>query len=271
MSEWNFFDPASRANLTTVLNRTADEMVALASEPSSWEAPTASGHWQVRDVVGHLVDTTEAYFVSFDAARGLAPAPEAKGLRGMDAHVNAGALRFRELTQDELLQRLAGDRKRIGDIFESLTDEEWNSLLVPHAFMGPLPACFYPVFQLVDYAIHNWDIRRGARHSQVLPADVADLLAPVCFVLWNYTVDLTPYTHPMDIGVRLFGRETTTTAIAVRPEGVTVTPGDISNVDTVINFDPGSFVLTAFGRIDGGCAYGDLEKAERFLNSIFRI
>jgi uncharacterized protein (TIGR03083 family) len=271
MSEWNFFDPASRPNLTRVLNRTADETVALASEPRSWEAPTASGHWQVRDVVGHLVDTTEAYFVSFDAARGLGEAPEAKGLRGMDAHVDAGALRFRDLSQTEVLDRLAGDRKRIDDIFAGLTDEEWGSLLVPHGFMGPLPACFYPVFQLVDYAIHSWDIRRGAGRAQVLPADVAELLAPVCFVLWNYTVDLTPDTEPMDIGVRLHGREVTTTAIAVRPDGVTVTPGDISGVDAVINFDPGSFVLTAFGRIDAGCAYGDLGKADRFLNSIFRI
>jgi uncharacterized protein (TIGR03083 family) len=271
MSEWNFLDPASRANLSTVLNRTADELAVLAAEPGRWEAPTASGHWQVRDVVGHLVDTTEAYFVSFDAARGLAAAPEAKGLRGMDAHVDAGARRFREHTQAELLERLAGDRKRIGDVFETLTDDEWTSLLVPHGYMGPLPACFYPVFQLVDYAIHAWDIRQGAGRSQVLPADVADLLAPVCFVLWNYTVDLTSDTEPMDIGVRLLGREATTTAIAVRPDGVTVTPGNISGVDAVINFDPGSFVLTAFGRIDGGCAYGDLAKADRFLNSIFRI
>jgi uncharacterized protein (TIGR03083 family) len=271
MSELDFFDPAIRANLTAVLNRTADEMVALASDPDVWQAPTASGHWQVRDVVGHLVDTTEAYFVSFDAARGLGAAPEPTGLRGMDAHVDAGAMRFRDHPQSEVLERLAADRKRIGDIFESLTDSEWGSLLVPHGYLGPLPACFYPVFQLVDHAIHSWDIRQGAGRSQVLPYDVAELLAPVCFVLWNYTVDLRPDTEPMDIGIRIFGRETATTAITVRPDAVTVTPGDISGTKAVINFHPGSFVLTAFGRIDAGCAYGDLAVADRFLNAIFRI
>ena len=39
------------------------------SSPDAWEAPTMPPEWQVRDVIGHLVDTTEAYFVGFDAAR----------------------------------------------------------------------------------------------------------------------------------------------------------------------------------------------------------
>src|SRR5690606_27891416 len=67
---WNFMEPASRGHIDRVWRRESEGMLALAADPAVWEAPTGAGHWQVRDVIGHLVDTTEAYFVSFDAARG---------------------------------------------------------------------------------------------------------------------------------------------------------------------------------------------------------
>ena len=28
--------------------------------------------------------------------------------------------------------------------------------MVGHPYMGPVPAMFYPMFQLVDYAVHAW-------------------------------------------------------------------------------------------------------------------
>src|SRR5437870_11078910 len=94
----------------------AATVLALASEPGAWEAPTAAGHWQVRDVVGHLVDTTEGYFRSFDAARGTGQAPEALGVRGMDKHVDAGAQAFRGTSQGELVNRLQTDNAKMMDI-----------------------------------------------------------------------------------------------------------------------------------------------------------
>ena len=48
------------------------------------------------------------------------------------------------------------------DIFEALTEDEWAGLQAPHGYMGPLPAFFYPIFQLVDYAVHGWDVREAA-------------------------------------------------------------------------------------------------------------
>jgi len=271
MSEWVFFNPSSRGNVSSVLNRTADEFVGLISQPETWNAPTASGHWEVCDIAGHLVDTTEGYFVSFDAARGLCPAPEAKGLVGMDGHVDAGARRFRQHSQSEVLDRLAGHRKRITDTFETLTDDEWAGLMVPHGFMGPLPACFYPVFQLVDYAIHSWDIKQGTGRAHALPADTADLLVPVAFVLWNYTVNITPDIVGLDVAVTVSGRNAGTSRIKVGAEGVTVEPGSAEGAQAELSFDPASFVLTAFGRMNAGSASGDLAAADKFLNAIFRV
>lgn len=178
MSSWNFMDHASRDTLLEVMNRAADEFTALVSDPDTWHDPTASGHWQVRDLAGHLVDTIEGYFPGFDAARGRGSAPEPLGLRVMDTHVDKGAQRFRDTPQAEVLERLKADRAKINEIFENLTADEWSSLLVTHPYMGPLPAGFYPAFQLVDWAIHSWDIRQATGRNHVLAADVADLLAP---------------------------------------------------------------------------------------------
>jgi hypothetical protein len=47
-------------------------------------------------------------------------------------------------------------------------------------------------------------------------------------------------------------------------------PGDVSDL-TVIEFDPGSFVLTAFGRSNSGTIRGDRTVADRYLNLFFRI
>ena len=59
-------------------------MFALAGQPGAWDAPTACESWRVKDVIGHLVDTTEGYFRSFETARAAA-APGAFGLPVMHA------------------------------------------------------------------------------------------------------------------------------------------------------------------------------------------
>jgi hypothetical protein len=46
---------------------------------------------------------------------------------------------------------------------------------------------------------------------------------------------------------------------------------DISDLPAVIEFDPGSFVLTAFGRFNGGTVRGNKALADRFLGMFFRI
>jgi hypothetical protein len=40
---------------------------------------------------------------------------------------------------------------------------------------------------------------------------------------------------------------------------------------TALEFDPGSFVLTAFGRSNSGTVRGDAALADRYLNMFFRI
>jgi uncharacterized protein (TIGR03083 family) len=270
VGEWNFMDFASKDNLLRTVREQSDALLALASSPDAWEAPTAAGHWQVRDIIGHLVDTTEGYFTGFDIARSGGTSPEPLGVRGMDKYVDEGALALRGVPQDELLTRLEKDRAEMLSIIEALDEEQWGSFIVPHKYMGPLPACFYPVAQLVDYAVHSWDIREGAGGSHALDGDAADLLVPFCYIVWQSTADCAD-VEPFSIGVRVGGNSGGDTKVSVTSEGVALEPGDISDQPLVLEFDPSSFVLTAMGRINGGTARGDTTLADRYCNLFFRI
>jgi hypothetical protein len=137
--------------------------------------------------------------------------------------------------------------------------------------MGPLPAFFYPAFQLMDYGVHSWDIRQGTGRAHGLSGDAADLLVPFMFVLWQATADPTDVSEPFELGLRLSGRNAGEHRVRISSEGVTFEPGSVDDLGTVIEFDPGSFVLTAFGRSNAGTIRGDTDVADRYLNLFFRI
>lgn len=271
MGEWNFMAHESKDNLLRVLQQEAGGLFALAGAPGVWESPTAAGHWEVRDVVGHLVDTTEGYFRSFDAARGSGQASEALGVRGMDQHVDAGALAFRGTPQGELVDRLQGDFAKMVGMFEALTADDWGGLMVPHPYMGPIPAFFYPIFQLVDFTVHAWDIREGLGTNHGLSGDAADLLVPLNFIVWSATHNCGADTEPFSLGVRVTGRNGGDTKLVVGPEGLTSEPADIEGCPAILEFDPGTLILTAYQRMNAGTSRGDLAVIERFRNLFFKI
>jgi uncharacterized protein (TIGR03083 family) len=272
MGEWQFLDPSSRHNLVDAATRESEGFYELASDPDRWEAPTGAGHWQLRDVVGHLVDTTETYFIGFDTARGNGEGPENLGLPDMATLVDKGAQAFRGTPQDELIARARSARQRFNGIVDELTDDQWAGMMVPHKYMGPLPAAFYPLFQLVDYCLHSWDMREGTGGGHALEGDSADLLVPLAFILWQSTPDIPADTEPYSIGVEVTaGRNAGKHRISVSPDGIEVTEGELEDLPTVLQFDPATLVLTSYGRMNAGTVRGNQELAERFLNSFFRI
>lgn len=269
MSAWNAMTYAAKDTILSVVRKEAAQFFELVDSDEAWEAPTGAGHWQVRDVVGHLVDTTEAYFVAFDTARAGGDAPAAYGLPGMAARVDEMATALRGEPRPVLIERARADFDKIMETFDALTEDEWTGLLVPHYYMGPLPSFFYPAFQLMDYAVHSWDVRQGTGRAHGLSGDAADLLTPFMFVLWKYTT--TAGSEPCQIGIRITsGPNAGDTRVSVSPASMDYAAGDISGL-TTLEFDPGSFVLTAFGRSNAGTIRGERAIATRYLNLFFRI
>lgn len=271
MTAWDATSCEAKETLLGVLRQEAEGFFALAAAPGAWEAPTACPEWQVRDLVGHLIDVTEGYFVGFDAARAGSSGAPPLGLAVMQKRLDEQARSHRELGRDVALQRLRGDFDRLLELCSGLGADDWGGLLVPHAYMGPLPAYFYPVFQLMDYGVHAWDIRQGTGRAHGLRAETADLLVPFMFVLWQYTTNPVNPADACDIGIRITsGPNAGDTRVSVGEDGFSYAAGSVDDI-TTLEFDPGSFVLTTFGRSNAGTIRGERTIADRYLNLFFRI
>jgi uncharacterized protein (TIGR03083 family) len=271
MGQWNAMTPDGKDTILRVVRDEAMQFFSLVDRDEPWQAPTGAGHWEVRDIVGHLVDTTEAYFVSFDAARSHRDPGPPYGLPGMAERVDRQAQALRSEPREVLVERLRDDFEKMQEVFVGLTDEDWTSLMVPHFYMGPLPSFFYPAFQLMDYGVHSWDLRQGTGRAHGLTGEAADLLTPFMFVLWQYTTNSVEPEDAFEIGIRITsGPNAGDTRVSVTKEGYSYAPGSVDDL-TVLEFDPGSFVLTAFGRSNSGTIRGDRALAERYLNLFFRI
>jgi uncharacterized protein (TIGR03083 family) len=271
MGEWDATSYEGKDTILRVVRDEASRLFSMADKPGAWLAPTACEGWTTSDVVGHLVDTTEGYFAAFDAARAQAQAGDAYGLPGMKAKVDEKATAFRDVAQGEMMARLRGDLEKMMGILGGLGPEEWGGFVVPHFFMGPLPAFFYAAGQLMDYAVHSWDIRQGTGRAHGLNGDAADLLVPFMFIIWQSTLRADADLAPMDLGIRVSGRNGGDFRVRVDDNGMSYEPGNLDDLPTVIEFDAGSMVLTAFGRSNAGTIRGDGEIADRFLNLFFRI
>lgn len=258
---------AGKDFLLQTIRDEAEEFLMLAGVTDNWESPTASGHWQVRDLVGHMVDVTEGYLEAFELARTGGTAPEPLGLKIMAQRLDERATAFRSESQADMMQRLRGDLEKMMEVFESLGPDDWAGLMVPHSYMGPVPAFIFPVFHLVDYGVHSWDIREGLGLPNGLSGDVADILAPFMFVLWQATTETEQVgTDPVQVAVRVSGRNGATWLVNVTGEGYSYEQADPDDVDVpaIFDFDPASLILTAYGRINAGTAYGDRETIDRY-------
>ena len=271
MSAWNAMAFEGKDTILGVVRDEAERMFAMAEAPGAWEAPTACTEWQVRDIIGHIVDTTEGYFKAFDTARAGGSA-EARGLAVMHELAGDGGRAFRDVPQAEMMRRVRGDLDKMMGILEPLTAQEWGGLMVTHSFMGPVPAFIYAAGQLMDYGVHTWDIEQGTGRAHGISGEAADLLVPFMFIIWQYTIKPDADMSPFTIGIRINGGQNAGAyRVSISDQGMAYEPGDVDDLPAVIDFDAGSLVLTAFGRVNAGTVRGDAALANRFLNLFFRI
>jgi uncharacterized protein (TIGR03083 family) len=271
MSEWNAMTFEGKDTIMRVVREEAEGLFALAEEPGAWDRPTPCDGWSTRDIVAHIVDTTEGYFKAFDAARGTGEVAEPYGLVVMGEKVNEFATAFRGVPQAEMMDRLRADFHKMQEILEPIGPEDWTGFMVTHPYMGPVPAFFYAAGQLMDYGVHSWDIRQGSGQAHGLSGDAADLLVPFMFEIWRGTVRTDEVTEPFTVGIRVTGHNAGDYRVTVTGEGLTYEQGEIDSLPAIIEFDAGSLVLTAFGRSNSGTVRGDRDLAARYLNLFFRI
>lgn len=246
----------------------------LIDDPDNWEVETRCEGWQVRDIVGHMIDTTEGYLYRWDMAH-KGEEPEVLNLLVMAEEVNKGALAFRELSREEAIPRLKEASDRMMEIFESLSEDEWNNFMVTHRYMGPLPPLFYPAFQVMDYGVHTWDVRYGLGDKLgQLDERTAGVLIPFMFVLMQYTVDANSAEGVDTVyGIKVSGPWGGAWRAKVKDGQFEAQSEaeDFEGCEALFTYEPSDFVLTAFQRYPGGAARGDIDVINQVRNLFFRI
>ena len=147
-------DYSGKDTVLDVVRTERTKFYNIVDDPDNWYVQTRCSEWEVRDIVGHMIDVTEGYLSRWDMAR-KGEAADALGLQVMSERLNENAQAFRSLPREEAISRLKTDSDKMLAIFDALTPEEWGNFNVTHPYMGPVPTLFYPAFHVMDYGVHT--------------------------------------------------------------------------------------------------------------------
>ena len=243
--------------------------------PDNWYVDTRCEGWQVRDLVGHMIDVTEGYLARWDLDEKKSEAPPPIGCTVMAETLNKGALSFRDLPREEAIARLKSASDRLMAHFDAMTEDEWSSFMVSHVFSGPTPAFCYPAFQIMDYGVHTWDMHWGLGDKDAqLDERTAGVLLPYMFIIWQYSVDQEAAAGvDVNYGIVVDG-EWGGQWLATIKDGQFAyeSVDDLGDAQAMFHYHhPSDMVLTTYQRIQGGEASGDPEAIEAANSVFFKI
>jgi len=247
----------------------------IVHDPANWRAPTRCAGWEVRDMVGHMIDVTEGYLANFDRARKGEEAPAPYGLLVMGEKLNEHAQAFRSLSREAAISRLKTASDKMLSLFDALTDEEWGGFTVMHPYMGPLPAFFYPAAHIMDYGVHTWDMQWGlGQKDRVLDDPSGGILVPFMFILMQYTVNQESAKGVDAVfGVKIDGAWGGQWRVTVKDGTFSYAAAEnLDDVQATFHFkNVSDFVLTSFQRFPGGETSGDQKVVDQIRHLFFRI
>jgi uncharacterized protein (TIGR03083 family) len=271
----NPMDASGKDTVIDVVRTERARFYDIIDDPKNWNVQTRCEDWEVRDMVGHMIDVTEGYLANWDRARKAEEAPAPHGLPVMGEKLNEHAQAFRSLPREEAISRLKTASDKMMAIFDSLTDEEWTGFMIMHPYMGPLPSFFYPAAHVMDYGVHTWDMRWGlGQKDAVLEERTAGVLVPFMFVLMQYTVDQESAKGVDAVfGVKIDGAWGGQWRVTVKDGRFSYASAEnLDDVQAVFHFkNPSDFVLTAFQRFPGGETSGDQKVVDQIRHLFFRI
>jgi hypothetical protein len=267
-----------RETVMAVLRRDRAQLARLISEPSNWtremnftnrlRPPDVPLRWQVSDLVGHMTETVDAYTETWLAIR--------RGGTRAD-RVPGGSLTepaaLANLSRDLAIKRFASSCATLDGLLAALTPEEWTGLLIPHpdpynrdgvaVVASPVPAGYYAGFQIIDCAVHIYDIEYGLGNKlATIDKATAGLILPFALTFWKSSVDpKTASGLDASYGIAVDGPWGGRWRARIR-NGVWTTEvenGEFAGCDALFRYPSAAdLVLTFFGRYPGGSASGDL-------------
>ncbi len=271
----NPMDYSAKDVVLDVVRTERERFFDVVNDPDNWNRETRCEGWEVRDLVGHMIDVSEAYLQRWELAEKGEEAPPPLGWKVMADTLNRGALAHRTLSRDEAIERLRNAADRLMEIFDNMSEEEWSNFMVSHVFSGPLPAFCYPAFQIMDYGVHTWDMHWGLGEKDArLDERTAGVLLPYMFIIWQYSVDEKAADGvDIDYGIKVDGEWGGQWKAAIRDGQFSYEPvEDLSGMETVFHYHhPSDMVLTTYQRIEGGDASGDPDVINKARSVFFHI
>src|SRR3972149_2422263 len=122
MSPVNSMDSSGKDPVLDVVRKESADFFKLVDDPKNWNVQTRCTEWEVRDMVGHMIDVTEGYLTRWESARRNEPR-DTVGLLVMSRDLNDHAQAFRNLPREEVIARLKANYKKMMETFEKLTPE----------------------------------------------------------------------------------------------------------------------------------------------------
>lgn len=270
----NSMDYSARDTVLDVVRTERANFFNVVDDPNNWNVQTRCTEWEVRDIVGHMIDVTEGYLSRWEMARKGEPAG-ALGLLIMGKKLNENARSFRSLPREEAIARLKADSDKMLAVFDSLTADEWGGFNVTHPYMGPLPTLFYPAFHVMDYGVHTWDMKWGLGQKDAkLDERTAGVLVPYMFILMQVTVDQESARGvDAEFGVKVDGEWGGQWRVTLKDGTFSYKPADnLDGVQALFHFkNVSDFVLTTFQRFPGGETSGDPKVIDQVRHLFFRI
>jgi uncharacterized protein (TIGR03083 family) len=263
----------AKSTILSVMRRDRDKFTRLVSDTKNWNVMTRSAGWEVRDLVGHMIDVMEGYFKNWDLAK-KGDAASTAGMEVMGTSLNDHALDFRKLSREEALDRFKKDAQKLDGMLEALTADEWGTFIVMHPYGGPVPGGAYATFQIMDYAVHGYDIEYGLGNKlATIDEASAGLILPFTFIFWSATVDQNEARGlDMNYGVHIAGPWGGKWRCTVKDGKFTYAPetGDFEGCDALFFYPTvQEEVFTFFGRFPGGAAQGDPAAIEKVRHLFF--
>lgn len=271
----NSMDYSGKDTVLDVIRTENARFFKIVDDPKNWNVQTRCTDWEVRDMVGHMIDVTEGYLMRWEKARQSEPIDTA-GLLVMGASLNKAAQSYRSLPRAEAIARLKADYTKMMAVFDKLTPEEWGGFNITHPYMGALPTLFYPAFHVMDYGVHTWDMNWGlGQKTARMDERTAGVLVPyMLMALLPSTVDQqTAKGMDVMIGIIVDGEWGGQWRVKVKDGQFSSEAADnLEGVQATFHFKNASdFVLTAFQRFPGGETSGDQKVIDQIRHLFFRI
>jgi uncharacterized protein (TIGR03083 family) len=221
----------------------------------AWRRPSACQHWEVRDVVGHLILVAEFYLGVI--SRGLQgdPSPPAGFPPAGTANAASWAALFdpmsvarRESLEDRLLATFTAASDQLHQLLTRCSPQAWETLCY-HA-VSLLPVRMFVDLWLTELVMHGWDIRsrfEPEAHlvSESLPAFLELIPGVLQWAFWPGARRSTPARYRFEVT----GPIPLKADIVVEGDRARLEPVEAAQANVTFHCAAEPFVLLLYGRL----------------------